>query len=32
MMKSLYLTAAAALLLTSTTAFAGNNSVSFQIE
>jgi len=31
-MKSLYLTAAAALLLTSTTAFAGNNSVSFQIE
>ena len=32
MMKSLYLTAAATLLLTSTTAFAGNNSVSFQIE
>ena len=32
MMKSLYLTAAAALLLTSTTAFAGNNSISFQIE
>ena len=32
MMKSLYLAAAAALLLTSTTAFAGNNSVSFQIE